>query len=215
MKDMKRTLTTFFLLLLTCITVSAQQAELRRAVASRYKALNTYTATVKLTRHNAAVTKDAVTMGKYYWKRPSDQSMVFTSTKEMLLAVGNTYTMVKGGKSRAIKAKAQGNNPFEILSDIIAHLQTADNSAVLTTQANVAVTKQGTSYLLTVTPKTTDNKAKRRLMFTSFTVLVDKAGSISRLLIHERGNNYSQYDFSDYALNVNIDSKMFTTKACK
>ncbi len=215
MKDMKRTLTTFLFLLLACITISAQQADLRRAVANRYKTLNTYTANIKLTRHNAAVTKDVVTTGKYYWKRPGQQSMVFASTKEMLLAVGNAYTMVKGGKSRTIKAKAQGNNPFEILSDIITRLQTTDNSAVLTTQANVTVSKSGASYLLTVTPKVTDSKAKRRLMFTSFTVLIDKTGCITRLLINERGNNYSQYDFSDYALNVNIDSKMFTTKACK
>lgn len=213
---MKRTFTFLLSLLLTWFTVSAQQAELHKTVAGRYKSLNSFSATVKLTRHNVALTNDIVTKGQYYWKRPNSQSMVFADTKEMLLAVGNSYTMVKGGKQRTIKAKGMGNNPFEILSDIYTHLQSADSNGSLTTQANVSVTKQGASYLLTVTPKTTDAKARRRLMFTSLVITVDaKTGNMSRLLIHERGGNYSQYDFSGYALNANINSKMFTTQALK
>ncbi len=213
---MKRIFTLLFSLLLTCLAVSAQQADLRKTVASHFKGLNTFSASIKLTRHNVALTNDVVTKGHYYWKRPNSQSMVFTDSKEMLLAVGNSYTMVKGGKQRTIKAKGMGNNPFEILSDIYTHLQSADGNGSLTTQANVSVTKQGASYLLTVTPKTTDAKARRRLMFTSLVITVDaKTGNMSRLLIHERGGNYSQYDFSGYALNANINSKMFTIQALK
>ncbi len=209
---MKRTIITFFILLLACITVSAQQEELGRTVASHFQGLNSFTATVKLTRHNAAVTNDNVTKGNFYWKRPDQQSMVFPDTKEMLLASGTAYTMVKNGKQRTVKAKSMGNNPFEILTDIFTHMASG-NSKTLTNQANVTVTKQGASYLLKVTPKTTDAKAKRRLMFTSFTVLIDNAGNVTRLHINERGGNYSQYDFSGYQLNTNINSKMFTAKA--
>lgn len=209
---MKRSIITFFILLLACLAASAQQSELCKVVASHFQGLNSFTATVKLTRHNAAVTNDNVTKGHYYWKRPDQQSMVFSDTKEMLLATGTAYTMVKGGKQRTVKAKAQGNNPFEILSDIFTHMASGDTKT-LTTQANVTVTKQGASYLLTVTPKAMDAKAKRRLMFTSFTVLIDNTGNVTRLHINERGGNYSQYDFSAYQLNATINSKMFTAKA--
>lgn len=213
---MKKLFTLLFSLMLTCITVSAQQAELSRTVASHYKSLNSFSATVKLTRHNAAITTDVVTKGHYYWKRPNSQSMVFTNSKEMLLAIGNSYTMVKGGKQRTIKAKGMGNNPFEILSDIYTNLRSAEYNGTLTTQANVSVAKQGASYLLTVTPKNTNAKAKRRLMYTSFIITIDAStGNMSRMLIHERGGNYSQYDFSGYAFNVNISSKMFSTQAIK
>ena len=209
---MKRSIITFFILLLACLTASAQQSELCKAVASHFQGLNSFTATVKLTRHNAAVTNDNVTKGTYYWKRPDQQSMVFPDTKEMLLASSTAYTMVKGGKQRTVKAKAMGNNPFEILTDIFTHMASGDTKT-LTTQANVSVAKQGSSYLLTVTPKSMDAKAKRRLMFTSFTVLIDNVGNVTRLHINERGGNYSQYDFSACQLNANINSKMFTTKA--
>lgn len=209
---MKRPIITFFILLLACLTVSAQQSELCKAVASHFQGLNSFTATVKLTRHNAAVTNDNVTKGTYYWKRPNQQSMVFPDTKEMLLASSTAYTMVKGGKQRTVKAKAMGNNPFEILTDIFTHMASGDTKT-LTTQANVSVAKQGASYLLTVTPKAMDAKAKRRLMFTSFTVLIDNAGNVTRLHINERGGNYSQYDFSACQPNVSINSKMFTAKA--
>ena len=213
---MKRLFTTFFILLLTCITVSAQQADLRKTVASHFKGLNSFSATIKLTRHNAAITKDLVTKGNYYWKRPNMQSMVFKESKEMLLAIGNSYTMAKGGKQRTIKAKGMGNNPFEILSDIYTHLLSAEGNDALTSQANVSVSKQGTSYLLTVTPKAMNAKAKRRLMFTSFIITIDaKTGRMNRLLIHERGGNYSQYDFSGYVNNANINSRMFSTQAIK
>lgn len=209
---MKKTFITFFILLLACFTASAQQTELCKAVTSHYNGLNSFSATVKLTRHNVAITNDDVTKGHYYWKRPNQQSMVFPDTKEMLLATGTAYTMVKGGKQRTVKAKAMGNNPFEILTDIFTHMMSGD-AKTLTNQANVSVAKQGTSFLLTVTPETTDAKAKKRLMFTSFTVLIDNAGNMTRLHINERGGNYSQYDFSAYSLNANINSKIFTTKA--
>lgn len=213
---MKRTFTFLLSLLLTWFTVSAQQAELHKTVAGRYKSLNSFSATVKLTRHNVALTNDIVTKGQYYWKRPNSQSMVFADTKEMLLAIGDNYTMVKGNKQRTIKAKSMGNNPFEILSEIYVNLQSADKNGTLTTQANVSVSKQGASYLLTVTPNAKDAKAKRRLMYTSFIITIDaRTGNMSRLLIHERGGNYSQYDFSGYAFNVNISSRMFCTQAVK
>lgn len=209
---MKRPIITFFILLLACLTASAQQSELCKAVASHFQGLNSFTATVKLTRHNAAVTNDNVTKGTYYWKRPNQQSMIFPDTKEMLLASSTAYTMVKGGKQRTVKAKAMGNNPFEILTDIFTHMASGDTKT-LTTQANVSVARQGSSYLLTVTPKAMDAKAKRRLMFTSFTVLIDNAGNVTRLHINERGGNYSQYDFSACQPNASINSKMFTAKA--
>lgn len=208
---MKRFFTLMLSVLLIGMTASAQQSEMQKTVASHFKSLNSATAIVTLTRHNAAIAKNSVSKGTFYWKKPHSQSMIFKETNERLIAVGNAYTMVMGKKARTIKAKGMGNNPFEILTDIYAGIFAGKSQ--LTSQANVAVAKHGNTYVLTVTPKATDAKAKRRLMFTSFVVNIDaKSGDVQRLRINEKAGNYSQYDFSGFSYNANVNNSVFSVK---
>lgn len=196
--------------------IHAQQAELRKAAISRYKNVSTLTAHVTMTRHNAALTNDVVTKGEFYFKSPNSESMVFASTKDMLLAVGETYTMVKGGKQRAIKANSTGNNPFEVLRDIFTNLFAANGSTNLSKMASIQMQKKGNNCIMTVTPNVTDSKAKRRMMYTSCVATIDmKNAEVKTLRINERGGNYTQYDFSGYALNASVDNSVFNTKIVK
>lgn len=209
---MKRFITLFLIAILSCTGISAQRAELRKA-AERYKTAKTLIADVKQTRHNAALTKDAVTRGHFYYKKPNSQSMVFKETKEMLLAVGNTYCMVKNGKKRTTKANGNGYNPFEVLQDVFRNLLSADEKAKLTDMANVKLKKQGNACTITITPVATDAKAKRRMMFTSCVATVDlKTGELRSLRINERGGNYTQYDFSGYVFNAEVSSSVFDVR---
>ena len=213
---MKRILTLFIAVVFACIGIHAQQAELRKAAINRYKNASTLTAHVTLTRHNAALTQDAVTKGYFYYKKPNSESMVFKNTKDMLLAVGNTYTMVKGGKQRVTKANGTGNNPFEVLRDIFTNLFTADSNAKLTNMATVKMQKQGHTCTMTIMPNVANAKAKRRMMYTSCVVTIDmKSAEIHSLRINERGGNYTQYDFSNYVINADVNNNVFSTQIVK
>lgn len=195
------------------VGIQAQQAELKKAAVARYKNATTVTANVTMTRHNAALTQDAVTKGYFYYKKPNTESMVFKITKDMLLADGTVYTMVKSGKKRSVKANNTGNNPFEVLRDILTRLFTADANAKLTNMATVQMKKQGTTCTVTVTPSTTDKKALRRFMYTSCVMTIDmKQAEIRSLRINEKAGNYTQYDFSNYVLNATLPSTAFSTK---
>lgn len=195
------------------VGIQAQQAELKKAAVARYKNATSVTANVTMTRHNAALTQDAVTKGYFYYKKPNTESMVFKTTKDMLLADGTVYTMVKSGKKRSVKANNTGNNPFEVLRDILTRLFTADATAKLTNMATVQMKKQGTTCTVTVTPSTTDKKALRRFMYTSCVMTIDmKQAEIRSLRINEKAGNYTQYDFSNYVLNATLPSTAFSTK---
>ncbi len=195
------------------VGIQAQQAELKKAAVARYKNATSVTANVTMTRHNAALTQDAVTKGYFYYKKPNTESMVFKITKDMLLADGTVYTMVKSGKKRSVKANNTGNNPFEVLRDILTRLFTADANAKLTSMATVQMKKQGTTCTVTVTPSTTDKKALRRFMYTSCVMTIDmKQAEIRSLRINEKAGNYTQYDFSNYVLNATLPSTAFSTK---
>lgn len=213
---MKRLFSLLAVILLFGLGIHAQQAELKKAALSRYKNVSTLTAQVKMTRHNAALTQDVVSKGYFYYKKPHTESMVFKTTKDMLLAEGNTYTMVKGGKQRVTKANGTGNNPFEVLRDVFTHLFVAEGNAQLTHMATVKLQKQGNTCTMTLLPLVKDNKAKRRMMYTSCVVTIDlKSAEIRTLCIHERAGNYTQYDFSNYVLNKEISNSVFNPQIVK
>ena len=213
---MKRLLLLLAAILLFGLDIHAQQAELKRAALNRYKNVSTLVAQVKMTRHNAALTQDVVSRGYFYYKKPHTESMVFKTTKDMLLAEGNTYTMVKGGKQRVTKANGTGNNPFEVLRDVFTHLFVAEGNGQLTHMATVKLQKQGNTCTMTILPLVKDNKTKRRMMYTSCVVTIDmKSAEIRTLCIHERAGNYTQYDFSNYVLNKEISNSMFNTQIVK
>lgn len=209
---MKRLFTLFITALFVCTGISAQRADIRKA-AERYMKANTLITNIKQTKHNAALTKDVVTDGHFYYKKPNNLSMVFKESGEMLIAVGNTFIMVKDGKQHVAKAKGKGNNPFEILQDVFRNLLSADNDALLTGMADVKLETQGNIGTITITPTATGARAKRRSIFTSCIATIDlKVAELRSLRINEQGENYTQYDFSNYVFDAEISSSVFDTQ---
>ncbi|MCD8282284.1 MAG: outer membrane lipoprotein carrier protein LolA [Prevotella sp.] len=206
---MKRLLTIILATLFFTSGTYAQQTQINSA-ASKYRAANTLTADVRQTRHNAAMTKDDVCNGHLYYKKTVGVSMVFTDTKQMLLMAGDTFTMVSAGKQSTTKANGKGNNPFEVLSDVLGNLLANGDFNNLTKMADVKANTQGNTCTLTVTPVVSDPKMKRRMMYTSCVVTIDlKAGELRTVRINERGENYTQYDFSGFVFNANVSGKVF------
>lgn len=209
---MKRLFTLFITALFVCTGISAQRADIRKT-AERYMKTNTLITNVKQTKHNAALTKDMVTDGHFYYKKPNNQSMVFKESGEMLIAAGSTFVMVKDGKQHVAKAKEKGNNPFEILQDVFRNLLSADDDVRLTDMADVKLETQGNTCTITIMPTATGIKAKRRSMFTSCIVTIDlKTAELRSLRINEQGENYTQYDFSNYVFDAEVSDSVFDTR---
>ncbi|RHJ93495.1 LolA family protein [Parabacteroides bouchesdurhonensis] len=199
--------------LLICTGLSAQRADIRKA-AERYKDANTVITNVTQIRHNTAIAQDMIAQGHFYYKKPNCQSMIFKDAKEMLLAVDNTFVMVKDGKQRTARAKGKGNNPFEVLQSVFRNLLSADDDTSLSELADVKLTKQGDICTITITPTVTDTKVKRRMMFTSCVATIDlKVAELHRLRINEQGGNYTQYDFSNYLFNAEVSDNVFDVNA--
>ncbi|MCD8292283.1 MAG: outer membrane lipoprotein carrier protein LolA [Prevotellaceae bacterium] len=206
---MKRLFTLLLAATLAASMASAQQTDIRKA-AGRYKGVTALTTQVTQTTHNAALTEDAVTSGHFYYKDSEGVSMVFKETGEMLIATDNTFTMVKDGKEHVAKASGKGDNPFEVLRDVFRNLLSGNDNASLTDMADVNIDTQGNTCTLTITPATTDAKMKRRMMYTSCVAAIDlKSSELRSLRIYQRGENYTQYDFSKYEFNTSVDSGVF------
>ncbi len=209
---MKKLFILFITALFSCVPLFAQDAEMQKAV-DRYKNMNTLTATVIQTKHNAAVTQDVASRGYFYFKNPARMCMTFNEGSETLLMDDNTFTMVTDGKKSV--AKGKGNNQFESLLAVFKNITAGEDAAVdLSDMADVEMTKHDNICTLTVIPIVSDEKAKRKMMFTSFVLTIDlKSSELKSLRMNEKGKNYTQYDFSNYVFNGTVSDSVFNPPA--
>lgn len=187
------------LLLVIChITVCvAQNADLQKAVA-RYKKVSTVTAVAKKTTHKDALAKDVVTKGTLTMKKPADVGIVIDGGKDQLLMHGSEFTMVVKGKSH--KTSSQKNTQFATFQAVFEYILKGGDGD-LSKLGDLAVTKQGSNIVLTITPQATSKKAQRRMLFSSFVLTLDKNTSeLKSLRMNERGG-YTEYTFTNHKFN--------------
>jgi hypothetical protein len=187
------------LLLVMChITVCvAQNADLQKAVA-RYKKVSTVTAVAKKTTHKDALAKDVVTKGTLTIKKPADVGIVIDGGKDQLLMHGSEFTMVVKGKSH--KTSSQKNTQFATFQAVFEYILKGGDGD-LSKLGDLAVTKQGSNIVLTITPQATSKKAQRRMLFSSFVLTLDKNTSeLKSLRMNERGG-YTEYTFTNHKFN--------------
>ncbi len=194
------------------ISLCAQNADIKR-VGERNKKHTSVTASVTQTRHNVALTDDAVSKGSFCYDMTSSLSMDFASSKEMLLAVGNEFSMVKNGKKRTVKASANGVNPYKVLSEVFAMVCAGSSDTELKSVADVTYESKSGSCTITATPKPDNSKQKKRAMYSKFVATVSvKSGEVTRVVIYDKNNNFVQYDFSKYSYDAKLDTSAFTSK---
>ena len=202
-----RKLIALLLILLPCLALSAQEADIRR-LAEHYADVQTLSATVTRTRHNVVLAQDEVTHGHFFLKKPGKMCLSFDNNKDMLLMEAGTFTLVDKGR----KSVAKGRNG-QVLGALGAVLRGlfADGAYAPDEAATVAVEQSGNRCILTVTPVLKSPKEKRRLMFTSFVLTVDNAsGRLLSLRMNERGENYTQYDLAGHQPGVRVEDAVFT-----
>lgn len=195
------------LVLLPCLALTAQEADIRR-LAEHYADVQTLSATVTRTRHNVLLAQDEVTRGHFFLKKPGKMCLSFDDNKDMLLMESGTFTLVEQG--RRTVAKGRNGQVLGALGSVLRGLF-ADGSYVSDEAATVTVEQSGNRCILTVTPLLKNAKEKRRLMFTSFVLTLDNAsGRLLSLRMNERGENYTQYDLTGHQPGAAVSDIVFT-----
>lgn len=175
----------------------AQNADLQKAVA-KYKKVTTVTAAATKTSHKDAIAKDVVTKGTLTMKKPADVSISIDGGKDQLIMHGSEFTMVVKGKSH--KTSSQTNPQFATFQAVFEYILKGGEGD-LSKLSDLAVTKQGSQLVLTITPKADSKKAQRRMLFSSFVLTIDKNTSeLKSLRMNERGG-YTEYTFAGHKFN--------------
>ena len=141
--------------------------------------------TVTRTRHQAALTTDAVSTGTLTIRKPNYICISTDGGREQLLMDGTQFTMTMGGKKHVTDSKK--NAQFATFQKV---LNAVINGQPIPTGEDMAVVTKNGQQTVTITPT-----GKKRKMFTSFVLVVDTKTSVLRQLrMNERAGNYVNYD---------------------
>ena len=194
MKNCKSIVSALLICLLAAGTAWAQDADLQR-ISERHRTMKTLNATVQRTRHNTAIADDEVTAGTFSLRKPGQMALTFPDGGDKLLMDGTTYTMVTAGKAQVAQGKTHAL--FSVLQDVLRALTGDGDTASLEGRATLEWTRSDDWLTLAVTPAW--EGSKRRMMFRSFIFTIDARHlRLRSLRMNERGDNYTQYDFTDY-----------------
>ena len=142
--------------------------------------------TVTRTRHQAALTTDAVTTGTLTIRKPDYICISTDGGRDQLLMEGTKFTMTMGGKKHVTDSRR--NAQFATFQKV---LNAVINGQPVTKGEDMTIATKNGLQTITITPT-----AKKRQMFTSFVLVVDaKTSDFRQLRMNERGGNYVNYDF--------------------
>ena len=142
---------------------------------------------VTRTRHQAALTTDAVTTGTLTIRKPDYICISTDGGRDQLLMDGTKFTMTKGGKLH--ETDSQQNPQFDTFQKV---LHAVINAQPIPECEDLTVETKNGQRIVTITPST----KKKRQMFTSFVLVVDeKTSAFRQLRMNERADNYINYDF--------------------
>jgi hypothetical protein len=141
---------------------------------------------VTRTRHQAALTTDAVSTGILTIRNPNYISISTDEGRNQLLMDGTQFTMIMDGKKHVTDSKR--NAQFATFQKV---LNAVINGQPIPTGEDMTITTKNGQQTVTITPT-----GKKRKMFTSFVLVVDtKTSTLRQLRMNERAGNYVNYDF--------------------
>lgn len=142
---------------------------------------------VTRTRHQAALTTDAVTTGTLTIRKPDYICISTDGGRDQLLMDGTKFTMTMGGKLH--ETDSQQNPQFDTFQKV---LHAVINAQPIPEYEDLTVETKNGQRTITITPST----KKKRQMFTSFVLVIDeKTSAFRQLRMNERADNYINYDF--------------------
>ena len=141
---------------------------------------------VTRTRHQAALTTDAVSTGTLTIRKPDYICISTDEGRNQLLMDGTQFTMVMDGKKHVTDSKR--NAQFVTFQKV---LNAVINAKPIPTGEDMTIVTKNGQQTVTITPA-----GKKRKMFTSFVLVVDsKTSALRQLRMNERAGNYVNYDF--------------------
>lgn len=202
------TLIVIFALSLGCSMSFAQQADVMKQAMEGYKNLTTLTSKVTKRVHNEMVTKDVVTTGTFYFKKPAKICITTNEGKDKLMTDGQTFTIVQNGK--ASSATGGSNAALAPLINAIKGITSGSQDVDLSELADVDVERNGNLLVMTIAPIVQKAADRKKMLYQSFVITIDqKAGELRSIRLNGKGKNYDQYDFSDFKADVKIDDSVF------
>lgn len=202
------TLIVIFALSLGCSMSFAQQADVMKQAMEGYKNLSTLTSKVTKRVHNEMVTKDVVTTGTFYFKKPAKICITTNEGKDKLMTDGQTFTIVQNGK--ASSATGGSNAALAPLINAIKGITSGNQDVDLSELADVDVERNGNLLVMTIAPIVQKAADRKKMLYQSFVITIDqKAGELRSIRLNGKGKNYDQYDFSDFKADVKIDDSVF------
>lgn len=202
------TLIVIFALSLGCSMSFAQQADVMKQAMEGYKNLTTLTSKVTKRVHNEMVTKDVVTTGTFYFKKPAKICITTNEGKDKLMTDGQTFTIVQNGK--ASSATGGSNAALAPLINAIKGITSGNQDVDLSELADVDVERNGNLLVMTIAPIVQKAADRKKMLYQSFVITIDqKAGELRSIRLNGKGKNYDQYDFSDFKADVKIDDSVF------
>lgn len=189
------------LLSLTMVTASfAQSASFEQAVA-KYRTAKSATAKAVMVKHNKAMTKNKTYNGSLYMKDPDKVAIVCDNGKEALIMNGNTFTMVMGGHKRVASAKTASQ--FAAFKAVLLSVLNGGKTDISKVQG-VKVATEGGNVVVTMTPA-----AQKRLMFTSFILVINKnSGALESLSLNSK-RGFTKYTFLGFKFGGAVNDKVF------
>ena len=191
---------------LTCL-VNAQDADVMKQAMEGYKNLTAMTAKVKKTVHNEMVTKDVVTIGTFYFKKPAKMLISTNGGKDKLMTDGETFTLVQDGK--ASTASGKGNSALTPLVTAIKGI-TSGQDTDLSDVADVDMERDGDKMIMTIAPIVKKAADRKKMLYQSFVLTIDtKAGELRSVRLNGKGKNWDLYEFSDFNMKAKVDDSVF------
>lgn len=203
-----------FMLLAFWCSVAASQAQgqdVMKQAMEGYKNLTSMTAKVTKKVHNEMVTKDVVTNGMFYFKKPAKMCISTNSGKDKLLTDGETFTIVQDGKANS--ASAKGNSALSPLVTAIKNITSGKEDTDLSDVADVDMERDGDLMIMTISPIVKSTAERKKMLYQSFVITIDqKVGLLKSVRLNGKGKNYEQYDFTNFQMDAKVDDAVFNAK---
>lgn len=198
---MKKKILMLLLLSLAMVQVATAQKTAFAQAVTAYATSKTATAKAVMARQAKAMKKAKTFSGTLYMKAPDKVAIVCAGGKEQLVMNGNTFTMVTAGRKRVASAKTAGQ--FAAFKAVLQSILGGGKVDIAKVQG-VRTATEGSAVVVTMTPA----KAKR-MMFTSFTLTIDrKTGALETLELKGRGGS-TKYTFTGFHFGGAVDDKAF------
>lgn len=143
--------------------------------------------TVTRTRHQAALTTDAVTTGTLTIRKPDYICISTDGGKDQLTMEGTKFTMTMGGRQHVTDSRK--NAQFATFHTV---LKAVINQQAIPQGDDMTVVTKGSTTTVTIVP----TGKKKRQLFSSFVLSVDaKSRALRTLRMNGRGEDYTEYQF--------------------